>query len=94
MFKGSNREETKNRASRMKPAQLKKHDICTTQYVKVQEGTTEGKCDAGPVLTRAQAKKSDKIYPLKVKQAMSSVDKSTVEDLQRKDSAMNNKYFD
>ena len=27
----------------------------------------EGKCVAGPVLTRAQAKKSDKIYPLKVK---------------------------
>ena len=93
MFKESNREETKNRASRMKPAELKKNDICTTQYVKVQEGTTEGKCAAGPVLTRAQAKKSDKIYPLKVKEAMSSVDKSTIEDLQKKDSAMN-KYFD
>ena len=35
--------------------------------VKVQEGTTEGKCVAGQVLTRAKAKKSDKIHPLKVK---------------------------
>ena len=32
---------------------------------------------------RAQAKKSDKIHRLKVKEAMSSVDKSTIEDLQK-----------
>ena len=44
------------------------------QDVKVQEGTMEGKCVAGPVLTIDQAKKSDKVHPLKVKEAMSSVD--------------------
>ena len=43
----------------------------------VQEGTREGKCVAGPVLTRAQAKKIDKV--------MSSVNKTTIEDLQKKD---------
>ena len=48
---------------------------------------------AGPVLTRAQAKKSDKIHPLKVKEAMSSVDKSTIKDLQKRDSTMK-KCFD
>ena len=35
--------------------------------LKSQKGTTEGKYVAGPVLTRAQAQKSDKIHPLKVK---------------------------
>ena len=53
----------------------------------VIEETIEGKCVAEPVLTRAQAKKSDKIHPLKVKEAMSSVDKTTIEDLQKEDSA-------
>ena len=43
----------------------------------VQEDTTEVKYVAGPVLTRAQANKSDKIHQLKVKEAMSSVDKTT-----------------
>ena len=56
-----------------------------TQDVKVQEGTTEGKCVAGPYLTRAQAKKTDKIHPLK---AMSSVNQSAIEDLQKKDSTL------
>ena len=32
--------------------------------------------------------KTDKIHPLKVKEAMSSVDKSTIEDLQKKDSTL------
>ena len=63
----SNKGKTKNRDSKKKPAQIKKNDNCSTQDIKVQEGTTEGKCVAGPVLTRAQAKKSDKIHPLKVK---------------------------
>ena len=54
---------------------------------------TEGKCVAGPVLTRAQAKKSDKIHSLKVKEAMSSVDKTTIEDLQKKNSTLK-KCFD
>ena len=40
------------------------------KIIKVQEGTTEGKCVAGPVLTRDQAKKSDKIHSLKVKEAI------------------------
>ena len=67
MFKEeSNRGKIKKRDWKKKPAQLKKNDYHATQDVKVQEGTTEGKCVAGPVLTRAQAKKSDKIHPLKV----------------------------
>ena len=42
---------------------------------------------------RAQAKKSDKIHPLKVKEAISSVDKSTIEDLQKEDYTLK-KCFD
>ena len=58
MFKEeSNREETKNRDSKKKPAQLKKNVNYAKQDVKVQEGTAEGKCVAGPVLTRVQALK-------------------------------------
>ena len=53
----------------------------------------EGMCIAGPVLMRAQAKKSDKIHPLKVKEAISSVDKSTIEDLQKEDYTLK-KCFD
>ena len=41
----------------------------------------------------AQVKKSDKIHPLKVKEAISSVDNSTIEDLQKKDSTLK-KCFD
>ena len=54
------------------------------------ESTMEGKCVAGPVLTRAQANMSDKIHPIQVKEAMSSVNKSTtdLEDLQKKDFSM------
>ena len=63
---------------RKKPAQIKKRDNRATEDIKVQEDTTEGKCVAGPVLTRAQAKKSDKIHTLKVKEAMSNVDKTTI----------------
>ena len=85
--------KTKNRYSKKKPAQLKKNDNNVTKDVKVQEGTTEGKCVAGPVLTRAEAKKSDKIHPLKVKKAMSSVNNSTIEDLQKKDSTLK-RFFD
>ena len=44
-------------------------------------------------MTRAQAKKSDKVHPLKVKEAMSSVDKSTIENLQKKDATLK-KCFD
>ena len=61
MFKESNRGKTKNRDSKKKPAQFKKNDNCATEDIKVLEETTEGKCVAGPVLTRAQAKNSDKI---------------------------------
>ena len=60
--------------------------------LKVKEGATEEKGVAGPVVTRVQAKKSDKVHPLMVKEAMSSVDKSTVENLQ-KDSTLK-KFFD
>ena len=84
MFKEeSNRGKTKNRDSKKKPSQIKNNDNCATEDIKVLEETTEGKCVAGPVLTRAQVKKSDKIHPLKVKEAMSSVDKTTIEDLQK-----------
>ena len=62
----SNRGKTKNRDSKKKPAQIKKNDNHATEDIKVQEGTTEGKYVAGPVLTRSQAKKSDKIHLLKV----------------------------
>ena len=51
------------------------------------------KCVAGPVLTRAQAKKSDKNHPLKVREAMSSVDKTTIKDLQKEYSTLK-KCFD
>ena len=93
MFKDSNSKESKKGDLKKNPAQLKKNDYHATQDVKVQEGTMEGKCVAGPVLTSAQVKKSDKINPLKVKEAMSSVDKSTIEDLQKKDSTLK-KCFD
>ena len=43
------------------------------QDVTDEGSATEEECAAGPVLTRAQAKKSDKIHPLKVKEAISSV---------------------
>ena len=79
----SNREETKNRDSKKKPPQLKKMLHSATQDVKVQESATEGKCDAGQVFRSAQAKKSDKIHPLKVKEAMSSVNMSTIADLEK-----------
>ena len=45
---------------------------------------TRQECVAGPVLTRAQAKNTEKIHPLKVKEDMSNVDKSAIEDLQKK----------
>ena len=61
--------------------------------MQVKEGATEEKCVAGPVVTRVQAKKSDKVNPLKVKEAMSSVDKSTIENLQKKDLTLK-KCFD
>ena len=89
MFKEeSNRGKTKNKDSKKKSDQIKKNDNRATQDVKVQEGITEGKCVAGLVPTRAQAKKSDKIHPFKVKEAMSSVDRSIIEDLQKKDSTL------
>ena len=40
-----------------------------------------------------KTEKSDKVHPLKVKEAMSSVDKSTIENLQKKDSTLK-KCFD
>ena len=83
----------KERDSKKKPAQPKENDDRARRNVKVKEGATKEKCVAGPVVTRAQAKKSDKVHPLKVKEAMSSVDKSTIENLQKKDSTLK-KCFD
>ena len=83
----------KERDSRMKPAQPKGNDVCARRNVKVNKGATEEECVSGPVVTKAQAKKSDKVHPLKVKEAMSSVDKLTIENLQKKDSTLK-KCFD
>ena len=74
--------------SKKKQALPKENDVRARQSLKVKEGATEEECVAGPVVTRAQAKKSDKVHPLKVKEAMSSVDKSTIENLQKKDSTL------
>ena len=94
MFKEeSNRGKTKKGAWK-KPSQLTKNDHHATQDVKDQEGTMEGTCVAGPCLTRAQGKKTDKIHPLKVIEAISSIDKTTIEDLQKKDSTLVKKCFD
>ena len=91
MFKKeSNRGKTKNKDSNKNPAQIKRNDNHATEDIKVQGGTTEETCVAGLVLTRAQAKKSYKNHPEKVKEAtcMSSVDKTTIEDLQKRDSSL------
>ena len=77
--RGVNREETKNITlkkgdSKEKPAQLKKNDNHARQDVKFQEGATE--------------EKSDKFHPFKVKEAISGVDKSNMEDLQMKDATV------
>ena len=97
MFRRSNQKTEKSapkeRDSKKKPAQPKENYDRARRNVKVKEGATEEKCVAGPVVTRAQAKKSDKVHPLKVKEAMSSVDKSTIENLQKKDSTLK-KCFD
>ena len=82
----SNRAATNTRDSKKKPAQIKKNGNHATQDIRFQGGNTEGKCVAGPCLTRAQVKKTDKSHQFKVKMAMSSVDKSTIEDLQINDS--------
>ena len=41
---------------------------------------------------KTQAKKSDKVHPLKVKEAMSRVDNSTIENFQKKDSTLKKCY--
>ena len=90
MFKEeSNRGKTKKGDLKKNPDQLKKNDKRATHDVKVQEGN----CVAGPCLTSAQAEKTDKIHPLKFKEAMSGVDRSTTEDLQKKESTLK-KCFD
>ena len=62
----SNRgKKNENRDSKKKPTQIKKSDNRATEDIKVQQDTTEGKCVAGPVLTRAQVKKSDINPPIK-----------------------------
>ena len=89
MFKEEcNRGKTKNRHSKKKPAQIKKNDNHATENIKVLEETTDGKFVAGPVLTRAKAKKINKIHPLKVKEAMSSANKTTIEDLPRSEEGL------
>ena len=97
MFKRSNQKTEKSalkeRDSKKKPAQPKENDDRARRNVKVKKGATEEKCVARPVVMRAQAKKSDKIHPLKVKEAMSSVDNWTIDNLLKKDSTFK-KCFD
>ena len=62
--------------------------VLREESMKIKEGATEEECVAGQVVTRAKAKKSHKVHPLKVKEAMFSVDKSTMENLQKKDSTL------
>ena len=71
--------------SKKKPAQPKEKDIPARRDMKVKGGATEEECVARPVVTEVRLKKSDEIHPLKVTGAMSSVDKSTIDDLQKKD---------
>ena len=92
MFRKSNQEKTEKSApkkgdSKKKRGWPKENDDRARRNMKVREYV------AGPVVSRAQAKKSDKVHPLKVKEAMSSVDKSTIENLQKKDSILK-KCFD
>ena len=87
------RSAPKKRDPKKKPAQPKESDDHARRNTKVKEGATEEECVAGPVVTRAQAKKSDKVHLLKLKEGMSSVDKSTNENLQKKDSTLK-KCFD
>ena len=63
MFKKSNQEKTeksapKKRDSKKKPAKPKENDDRVRRNIKVKEGATEEECVAGPVVMRAQAKKS------------------------------------
>ena len=81
----------KKRDFKKKPTQSKENDNRARRNVKVKGGATEEEC-VGQVVPRAQVKKSDKVHPLKVKEAMSSVGKPTIEDLQ-KDSTLK-KCFD
>ena len=82
MFKRSNQKTkksaSKKRDSKKKPAQSQGNDDHARRNVKVKEGATGEKRVAGPVVTRAQAKKNGLVHELKVKEAMSSVDKSTI----------------
>ena len=82
----SNQEKTKKSAlkngdSEKKPAQPKENDNHARQNVRVSGGATEVECVAGLVVTRTQAKKTDEVHLLKVKDALSDVDKSTIENL-------------
>ena len=51
-------------------------------------GTTGEECVAGPFVRRDQANKSKKVHPLKVKDTMSRVYKSTIKDFQKKNSTL------
>ena len=91
--KKTSREETeksapKKRDPKKKPAKPKENFNRARWNVKVKGDAPEEACVAIPVVTRAQAKKSDKVQRLKAKEAMSSVDKSTIEDLQTEDATL------
>ena len=66
MFKKSGQEKTKKSAlkkrdSKKKPAQTKGNDDHARWNMKVKEGATEEEYVARPVVTRAQAKRNEKV---------------------------------
>ena len=83
--------EEKQRRETQRRSKPSSRRLITTLH-KISKKAPQNESVAGPVLKRAQVKKSDKIHPLKVKEAMSGVDKMTIEDLQ-KDSTLK-KCFD
>ena len=74
----SNQEETKKSTlkkgdSQKKPDQPRENNNRARRDVKVKGDANEEECVARPVVTRAQAKETDKVHPLKVKEAISSL---------------------
>ena len=98
MFQKAKKEEIKKcaqkkRDSKKKPTKHKENDNHARQEVKVNGGATKEECVARQVVMRAQVKKSDKVNPLKVKDAMSRVDYSTTANFHQKDLTLK-KCFD
>ena len=78
--------DTQKRKVEIRIAELQAEDKKRADEIRMAEIEAENKKKADELQAekekRAQVKKSDKIHPIKVKEAMSSVDKTTIEDLQ------------